>query len=149
MSSNLNIKDIFEIENFYFQNCSTTRIEKIILQYEVFKSASRIQGDIIEFGVFKGISFLRLALFKKMMCKNKSLFGFDTFDQFPKANNKIDQKQRIKFIKEAGPKSVTVSSLKNFLKKKIVIIKQLLLREIFLKVFLNFLLRIKKKDSLL
>ena len=118
MSSNLNIKDIFEIENFYFQNCSTTRIEKIILQYEVFKSASRIQGDIIEFGVFKGISFLRLALFKKMLCKNKSLFGFDTFDQFPKANNKIDQKQRIKFIKEAGPKSVTVSSLKNFLKKK-------------------------------
>ena len=67
MSSNLNIKNIFEIENFYFQNCSTTRIEKIILQYEVFKSASRIQGDIIEFGVFKGISFLRLALFKNVV----------------------------------------------------------------------------------
>ena len=57
MSSNLNIKNIFEIENFYFQNCSTTRIEKMILQYEIFKSASRIQGDVIEFGVFKGLVF--------------------------------------------------------------------------------------------
>lgn len=118
MSLNLIDKNIFEIENFYFQNCSTERIEKIILQYELFKLASKTPGDIAEFGVFKGISFLRFAIFKKIFCKNKTLFGFDTFDKFPKANNNQDHKQRSKFIKEAGPKSITVSSLKKLLKKK-------------------------------
>ena len=29
----------------------------MILQYEIFKLASRVKGDVAEFGVFKGISF--------------------------------------------------------------------------------------------
>ena len=67
--------------------------------------------------------FFKISNFKKMLCKNKNLFGFDTFDQFPIAKNRKDKKQRLKFIKEAGSKSIAVSSLKKYLKKKIVITK--------------------------
>ena len=56
MSLDFSYKNMFKIENFYFQNCATSRIEKMILQYEIFKLASKVKGDIAEFGVFKGKS---------------------------------------------------------------------------------------------
>lgn len=145
MSLNLSNKNMFKIENFYFQNCSTPRIEKIILQYEIFKLASKVKGDIAEFGVFKGISFLRLAIFKKMLCKNKNLFGFDTFDQFPIAKNRKDQKQRFKFIKEAGSKSIAISSLKRLLKKKNCYNKITLVKGNIFKTLPKFIRKNKKK----
>ena len=35
-----------------------------------------------------------------MLCKNKNLFGFDTFDQFPIAKNRKDQKQDLNLSKK-------------------------------------------------
>ncbi len=145
MSLDFSYKNMFKIENFYFQNCATSRIEKMILQYEIFKLASKVKGDIAEFGVFKGISLLRLAIFKKMLCKNKNLFGFDTFDQFPIAKNKKDQKQRSKFIKEAGSKSIAVSSLKKILKKKNCYHKIILIKGNIFKTLPKFISKNKKK----
>ena len=149
MSLDFSYKNMFRIENFYFQNCATSRIEKMILQYEIFKLASKVKGDIAEFGVFKGISLLRLAIFKKMLCKNKNLFGFDTFDQFPIAKNKKDQKQRSKFIKEAGSKSIAVSSLKKILKKKNCYHKIILIKGNIFKTLPKFISKNKKKNILL
>ena len=58
-----------------------------------------------------------------MLCKNKIYLVSILLINFPIAKNRKDKKQRLKFIKEAGSKSIAVSSLKKILKKKIVITK--------------------------
>lgn len=114
----LNQKNIFEIENFFFQNCDTSRISKFLIQYEIFKKTVSLNGAILELGVYKGNSLLRFAIFKKIYCPNKNIYGFDTFNKFPKATNKVDRIQRKKFISDAGINSISRYELIKILKKK-------------------------------
>ena len=111
-------KNIFEIENYFFQNCDATRIPKFLIQYEIFKKTISLNGEILELGVYKGNSILRFATFKKIHCPHKSIYGFDTFDKFPKAKNKEDKIQRKKFILDAGINSISKNKLIKILKKK-------------------------------
>ena len=51
-------------ENFFYQICHTSRLNKIIDHYEIFKKIKNVKGDIYEFGVFKGASLIRFLTFR-------------------------------------------------------------------------------------
>jgi hypothetical protein len=108
----------FEFENLFFQHCSPDRISKFLIQFELFSKVKNLRGEICELGIFKGNSFIRLAIFRKILNKKNFLIGFDTFGNFPKAHNKSDHLLRKKFIQEAGSKSISTKELKKILKRK-------------------------------
>jgi len=111
-------KNFFTIENDFYRFVPFSRIEKFILQMELFKKTSKVKGDIIEFGVYKGNSLIRLISFNKIFNKKKKIFGFDVFQKFPDGNYKKDKLQREKFVKFAGENSININSLKKILKDK-------------------------------
>ena len=112
-------KNFFNIENHFYKLAPFSRLEKFIIQLELFKKSINARGDIIEFGVYKGNSLIRLISFNKIYNKTKKkVFAFDVFNKFPIGQNKKDKKQRKNFIKNAGENSIKVKELKNILKKK-------------------------------
>jgi len=54
----------FEYENGFYLTSETTRIAKLLAQYELYKKIVHLPGDVIECGVFKGASLIRLATFR-------------------------------------------------------------------------------------
>ena len=112
-------KNFFQYENAFYKYSPFSRLEKLILQLEVFKKTSKTKGEIIEFGVFKGNSLIRLISFNKIYSKyKKKIYAFDVFGKFPIATNKKDISYRRNFIKNAGKNSVSSRELNYILKKK-------------------------------
>ena len=69
-------KNIFNLENNFYKLIPFSRIEKFIIQLELFKKSIKVRGDIIEFGVYKGSSLIRLISFNKIFNKKgKTLFS--------------------------------------------------------------------------
>lgn len=114
----MNTKKNFLIENKFYDTVSIDRFEKLLIQLEIFKSIKNVKGCIIECGIFKGNSSIRFMLFNKIYNFKKKFFGFDTFKEFPKGKNYLDNLQRNKFIKSAGSSSINKLSLSRILKKK-------------------------------
>lgn len=113
------MKNFFNLENNFYKLIPFSRIEKFIIQLELFKKSIKVKGDIIEFGVYKGNSLIRLISFNKIFNKKKkSVFAFDVFHKFPAGTYKKDELQRKKFIKDAGENSISKHKLENILKKK-------------------------------
>ena len=112
-------KNIFNLENNFYKLIPFSRIEKFIIQLELFKKSIKVRGDIIEFGVYKGSSLIRLISFNKIFNKKgKKVFAFDVFHKFPTGTIKRDELQRKKFIEDAGENSISKQKLNNILKKK-------------------------------
>ena len=85
-----NYKKAFDYENDFYLSCESSRIAKIIAQYNLFEKTIHIEGDIVECGIFKGSSFLRFAMYRKIHnVENKKLVGFDSFDNFPETTSLI------------------------------------------------------------
>jgi len=109
----------FEYENKFYQSCNSSRIGKLLSQYELFKKTITIDGDIIECGVFKGASFARFSMFRKLHAiENKKLIGFDAFGEFPETSFKDDLELRDEFIEIDGAEGIAVQQLERVLKEK-------------------------------
>jgi hypothetical protein len=52
--------------------------------YNFIKKNLKIPGDILELGVYRGKSLLTAALILKILGSKKKVYGFDTFQGFPK-----------------------------------------------------------------
>ncbi len=102
---NLKDVDIWNAENIFHLKSNTSRISKIIYQYEIYKKILNTPGDFLELGVFKGVSFTRFLTFRSLLENNfsRKFHGFDMFGKFPKTNTKkFDKKFISKFEKKAG-----------------------------------------------
>jgi len=109
----------FEYENNFYLTCDLSRINKIIIQYELYKKTQSVPGSIVECGVFKGVSSIRLAVFRKKFNNlSKKLILFDIFGKFPNAIDPYDIKQRKKFIKDAGINGISMVQLNKIFRKK-------------------------------
>lgn len=118
----MNTKNIFEIENLFYQTTNKSRLEKLISHYEIIKKIQKVEGDIVEFGVFKGNSLIRLAHFRDIFKLKKKIFAFDTFDNFPFSrisSNQYDKNFPKIFQKEAGKPFSDKKLIKIFKEKKI------------------------------
>ena len=87
------------------------------------KNHKKIKGDIVEAGVFRGSTLLALALFLKRIKSRKKIYGFDTFDGFPKMNTRNDN---IKLFKTLRKKNLIKKSHFDNVKKLIFIKRKIL-----------------------
>lgn len=114
-----NFSKAFEYENNFYLTADSSRLAKVVAQYELFKNAMKNSGEIVECGVFKGMSFIRLATFRKILDQEgKKLIGFDIFGRFPETNFDPDKKPRREFIHDAGIHSISRGELAHVLKRK-------------------------------
>ncbi len=108
----------FENENDFYLTCDLNRINKILVQYELYKKIELIPGSIIECGVFKGNSAIRLMAYRKFLNNlSKKIILFDVFGKFPNGG-KEDELQRKKFIDDAGIEGISKKQLEKVLKNK-------------------------------
>lgn len=110
----------FEYENNFVLSCDSTRIGKIIAQYELYKMSAELPGAIVECGVFKGNSLCKFAMFRDLFGNrfSKKIIGFDIFGKFPQTKFADDKKSRKKFIVEAGIQGISKEQLLEVLKYK-------------------------------
>ncbi len=113
-------KRAYEYENNFYLSCETSRIGKIIAQYELYKMAVDLAGEIVECGVFKGASFARLAMFRNLFSTHcsKKIIGFDVFGKFPETELSKDSEHRQKLVASAGEESISRQQLMDILKHK-------------------------------
>lgn len=113
-------KDAFSHENNFYLSCDITRISKILAQYELFKMTLDLPGAIVECGVFKGLSLIRLAAFRELLCNPyaKSIIGFDAFGKFPETGFEADKAKREYFVETSGAEGIGAEQLMQVLKEK-------------------------------
>jgi hypothetical protein len=115
-----NQKKIWEAENIFYLKSDTSRISKLIYQYELYKLIRDVPGAVLEFGVFKGASFIRFLTFRSILENNYSrkFYGFDLFGKFPRQKQNNHDLKFIKiFEKEAGLAISHLELEKNLIKK--------------------------------
>ena len=110
----------FEYENNFYLSCDSSRISKIIAQYELFKKTLEVPGAIVECGVFKGSSLARFAMFRELLMGSlsKKIIAFDTFGQYPETQFDSDKKYRERFIQTAGEEGISKEQLVSVLQHK-------------------------------
>jgi predicted O-methyltransferase YrrM len=110
----------FDYENGFYLSCDTSRIGKLIAQYELFRMSVNIPGEIVECGVFKGVSFVRFAHFREIfgLSDSKRITGFDTFDEFPDPTYAPDKELLDRFLADAGNMSISKDQLTEILNNK-------------------------------
>lgn len=109
----------FDYENNFYLSCDSTRIRKVLAQYELYKMTKGVPGAIVEFGVLKGCSFVRFAAFRQLFAEeSKPLIGFDSFGPFPETAFEPDMKLRQAHIDECGDESIGREQLLEVLEKK-------------------------------
>jgi len=96
----LNRKDIWDYENGFYWFSEKSRLNKMLAQYELYKSIVGIPGHIFELGVLKGASLIRFATFRDALENDLSrkVVGFDAFGEFP--TDKLKTKDDLNFIEE-------------------------------------------------
>lgn len=74
---------------------------KLFFYFKFLKSKTfnKISGDVVEAGVYNGTSLISSALFMKSQntLKNKKIWGYDTFQGFPKISL-LDQPKNFRFL---------------------------------------------------
>ena len=107
-------------ENGFYLTASTSRMAKMIAQYELFKLTLDVPGDVVECGVFKGASFARFAMFRDLLSTSvaKQLIGFDAFGPFPKTEHEEDKAYLQGFTDSAGDQSITEDMMMEVLRQK-------------------------------
>lgn len=110
----------WEYENGFYLTASSTRMAKMLAQYELFKQTMHLPGEIVECGVFKGASFARFAMYRHLMLtgESKQLIGFDSFGPFPKTEFEEDKALLESFTAKAGDTSITEEMMMKVLEHK-------------------------------
>ena len=90
----------WDYENAYHWFSDSSRLGKVLAQYEIYKKLVGIPGNVFEFGVFKGNSLIRLATFREILESQDSrrIVAFDLFGKFPKDN--LSKKSDLAFVKD-------------------------------------------------
>lgn len=102
----MDMQEKWSYENgFYWSSCPT-RINKLLVHYELYKSIKNIPGHIFELGVYKGTSLIRFATFRDAVENSfsRKIIGFDTFGKFPTKDVTLEEDISFieKFEKEGG-----------------------------------------------
>jgi len=110
----------FFYENNHYLTANVNRMSKVLTHYELFKKTIDIPGEIVECGVFKGMSLIRFATFRELLCNPnaKQIIGFDAFGEFPESDFLKDKKPRQKFINDSGEEGIGKDQLIEVLSKK-------------------------------
>ena len=117
----LNSRDAWVYENGFYWFSDTTRINKLLYHFELYKMILKVPGDVFEFGVFKGASFIRLCQFRDALENQhtREIVGFDFFGKFP--TDKIKSSADLNFIddfEKTDGTGITNKDLENILSKK-------------------------------
>lgn len=118
---NLRAESIWDYENGFHWYSHPSRLNKILAQYELYKSIVNLPGHVFELGVYKGASLIRLATFRSTMENDfsRKIVGFDAFGRFP--TESLSSDQDLKFIEqfaEAGGDGLQASELASLLHHK-------------------------------
>lgn len=79
-----------KLENFT-KYVRRQHLKRFLAMYEVFKLALPVKGSIIECGVFRGFGLMAWAKLSTILEPEnltRRVYGFDTFEGFPKVHNK-------------------------------------------------------------
>tara|TARA_Y100001963_G_scaffold100791_1_gene138672 strand:+ start:1576 stop:2292 length:717 start_codon:yes stop_codon:yes gene_type:complete len=117
----LSVKNVFDFENAFYWFSHPTRINKLLAQYEIYKTIIGIPGDVFELGVFKAASLIRLAAFRNTLENDYSrkIVGFDAFGKFPTEN--LSMKSDLDFVNQfegVGGQGLTIDEVEKVLKHK-------------------------------
>lgn len=107
---------MYEYETHYHLTLDVSRLGKFVAHYETFKMTQDIPGAVVECGVFKGTSLVRFAMFRELFGNyfSNKIIGFDVFsDEYPDTKFEEDKAQREKWIKTAGPSSISPEQLRD------------------------------------
>ena len=77
----------------YWGGLTKTEIKKLFI-YEKFLETKDIPGDIVECGVGSGSSIIFLKSLQRETKDNRKMWGFDSFEGFPKGSNKDSEEFR-------------------------------------------------------
>ena len=112
------IEDL-SLENKFYMSVTPKRLSKIITRLDLYRKIQDLRGEIVECGVFKGISLMQFIKIRSIIETNftRKIIGFDTFGEFPDAENEGDKVVLKKFILEAGKNSISKDEFITQLKK--------------------------------
>jgi hypothetical protein len=81
----LNAGSVWDYENGFYWFSHPSRLNKVLAQYELYKTIVNLPGHIFELGVFKGASLIRLTTFRSTLEHefSRKIVGFDAFGKFP------------------------------------------------------------------
>ncbi|MFA7342853.1 MAG: TylF/MycF/NovP-related O-methyltransferase [Terrimicrobiaceae bacterium] len=109
----------WDYENGFYLTSHTTRLGKLLAQFELYKSIIHLPGHIVECGVYKGASLVRFSTFREILESpySRKIIGFDAFGKFPEQSNALDKKFIESFEGEGGY-GISVKEMKKVLRHK-------------------------------
>lgn len=121
MLKGLNAKNVFDFENAFYWCSHPTRINKLLAQYEIYKTIVSIPADIFELGVFKAASLIRLAAFRNVLENDYSrkIVAFDAFGKFPTEH--LTMKTDLDFVNQfegIGGEGLAIDEVEKILQHK-------------------------------
>ncbi len=90
--------NVWDYENGFYWFSPTSRLNKMLAHYELYKSIGNLPGHVFELGVYKGASLIRLATFRDALENDYSrkIVGFDAYGKFP--DEGVTNEDDLKFI---------------------------------------------------
>lgn len=107
-------KDLkWDYENGFYLTSHTTRIAKLLAQYELYKLIVHLPGHIVEFGVFKGASLIRFLTFREILENpySRKVIGFDAFGNFPNQDASTADNNYIKSFERVAGSGISIKEL--------------------------------------
>lgn len=95
--------DLWDSYNTLLMSSDTSRLQKILVRYELFKISSSVPGDIVECGVFKGAGWMYWLKLLHLYShgEQKRVLGFDVFSNFATSLLDYEEKSAKDFTSEA------------------------------------------------
>lgn len=117
----LDSRNVWDYENAFYWFSHTTRLNKMLAHYELYKSIIGLPGDIFELGVYKATSLIRLATFRNTLENDfsRKLVAFDAFGKFPITN--LSLKADLNFIEDferAGGDGLALNEVEDIFQAK-------------------------------
>jgi len=110
----------WDYENGFYLTCETSRIGKLLSQFEIYKQIINLPGNILEFGVYKGSSFVRLLSYRTLLENefSRKIIGFDAFGKFPEDLALQSDKNFVNRFEIAGGLGISKDGLERHLETK-------------------------------
>ena len=107
--------DLWNSFNTLLLSDDTTRIQKLLVRYELFKLSLDLPGDIVECGVFKGAGWMYWLKLLDLYARGeqKRVIGFDTFSNFADSLLDYEKKSALAFTDEAEFEGINPNDLLN------------------------------------
>lgn len=112
---------IWDYENGFYWFSHPARINKMLAQYELYKSILNLPGDVFELGVYKAASLVRLATFRNILENDfsRKIVGFDAFGKFPTEKLSLENDlDFINYFENSGGEGLSVNEVEEIFKLK-------------------------------